>query len=207
MKLILVRHGETDWNAQGRCQGFSDMELSDRGKDQVELLALSLKDEPLDAVYSSDLKRAVETAEVIAGYHGVSVETDKNLREMNQGELEGLTFVDIRERYAELLSDWTASPEKVRIPDGESLKEVQERAWGSIQGIYKSHLDETVVVVSHNLTIITLLCKFMGIGLSEFRRFKIHASSKSVVAFIDGRFDVKLLNDTAHLCPDLISMA
>ncbi len=207
MKLILIRHGETYWNAQGRCQGFSDIELSDRGKEQVELLALSLRDEPLDAVYSSDLKRAVETAELIAEHHGLSVEIDKNLREMNQGELEGLTFVYIRERYTELLGDWITSPEKVRIPGGESLKEVQERAWGSIQDIYKSHLDETVVIVSHNLTIITLLCKFMGIGLSEFRRFKIHASSKSIVAFADGRFDIKLLNNTAHLSPDLISGA
>jgi broad specificity phosphatase PhoE len=204
MNLILIRHAETEWNRVGRCQGFTDVELCDSGKRQVEELAKSLRDKSISAVYSSDLKRAVDTAKAIAGYHKLSVEFDPDLREMNQGELEGLTFVEIREKYAELLSAWGQSPETVKLPGGESLKELQERALRAIERIYKRHPEGTVVVVSHNLTIITLLCKFTGVGLEEFRKFKLKAASKNVILFRNGHFSVDILNDIAHLAPELI---
>ncbi len=204
MNLILIRHAETEWNRVGRCQGFADVELCDSGKRQVEELAKSLKDESISAVYSSDLKRAIDTAKAIAEYHGLSVEFDPDLREMNQGELEGLTFVEIREKYAELLSAWVQSPETVKLPGGESLKELQERALRAIERIYKRHPEETVVVVSHNLTIITLLCQFTGVGLGEFRKFKLQATSKNVILFRNGHFSVDILNDVAHLAHELI---
>lgn len=205
MNLILIRHAETEWNRIGRCQGFTDVELCDSGKRQVEELVKSLRGKSISAVYSSDLKRAIDTARAIAQYHRLPVEFDPDLREMNQGELEGLTFVEIRERYAELLSAWVRNPETVRLPGGESLKELQERALRAIERIYKKHPEETVVVVSHNLTIITLLCRFMDVGLEEFRRFKIKATSKSIILFRNGHFSVEVLNDVAHLPPELIT--
>ncbi len=204
MNLILIRHAETEWNRMGRCQGFADVELCDSGKRQVEELAKSLKNESISAVYSSDLKRAIDTAKAIAEYHRLSVEFDPDLREMNQGELEGLTFVEIREKYAELLSAWVQSPETVKLPGGESLRELQERALRAIERIYKRHPEETVVVVSHNLTIITLLCQFTGVGLGEFRKFKLQATSKNVILFRNGHFRVDILNDVAHLAHELI---
>jgi broad specificity phosphatase PhoE len=205
MNLILVRHGETEWNRVGICQGFSDIGLNDNGRRQIKELAKSLRNEPISAVYSSDLKRATDTARAIAEYHSLSVQFDPDLREMNQGDLEGLTFVEIRERYAELLKEWRENAESVRLPGGESLKEVQERAWRAIERIYSKHDKETVVAVSHNFTIVTLLCKFTGVGLNEFLKFKLQAASKNVIFFRNGHFRVKSLNDVGHLPPELLT--
>jgi broad specificity phosphatase PhoE len=205
MDLVLVRHAETEWNRVGRCQGFSDVELNKNGLEQTKELAKSLMDEPISAVYSSDLRRALDTAKAIADYHKLAVEVDPDLREMNQGDLEGLTFVEIRERYASLLSRWADNPEAVRLPGGESLKELQERAWRAIERIFIRHQNQTVVAVSHNLTIITLLCKFKGIGLHEFRSFKLKEASKNIILFRNGHFDVNVLNDVTHLTPELLT--
>lgn len=206
MNLILVRHGETDWNRLGICQGISDVELNENGRRQIEQLALSLSKENISAIYSSDLKRATDTANAIAEYHNLQVKFDPDLREMNQGDLEGLTFIQIRERYGELLKEWRESSESVKLPGGESLKEVQERAWRAIERIQKGHhKDETVVTASHNLTIIALLCKLTGVGLREFVKFKLQAASKSIVQSSNGEFRVKVLNDVTHLSGDLIT--
>ncbi len=204
MDLILVRHGETEWNRVGRCQGFSDVELNKNGREQINELAKSLKDKSISAVYSSDLIRALDTAKAIANYHNLGVEVDPDLREMNQGDLEGLTFVEIRERYASLLTNWVGNPEAVKLPGGESLKELQDRAWRAVERIYIKHQDQTVVAVSHNLTIITLLCRFKGIGLEEFRSFKLKAASKNVILFRNGHFNVNVLNDVTHLSAELL---
>lgn len=204
MDLILVRHGETEWNRVGRCQGFSDVELNKNGREQINELAKSLKDKSISAVYSSDLIRALDTAKAIANYHKLGVEVDPDLREMNQGDLEGLTFVEIRERYASLLTNWVGNPEAVKLPGGESLKELQDRAWRAVERIYIKHQDQTVVAVSHNLTIITLLCRFKGIGLEEFRSFKLKAASKNVILFRNGHFNVNVLNDVTHLSAELL---
>jgi broad specificity phosphatase PhoE len=204
MNLILVRHAETEWNRVGRCQGFTDVDLNDNGRRQIKELAKSLKDESIAYIYSSDLKRAIDTAKAIAEYHKLPVELDPDLREMDQGDLEGLTFVEIKERYAELLNTWGENPHRVKLPGGESLKEVQERAWRAIERVYRRHTQETVVVVSHNLTIITLLCKFTGVGLKEFRKFKLKAASKNTILFENSHFKVNIINDVAHLTPELL---
>lgn len=206
MNLILVRHGETDWNRIGRCQGFSDVELNENGKKQISELAKSLEREQISAAYSSDLRRACATANAIAGYHKLSVNIDPDLREMNQGDFEGLPFFEIRERYADVLKDWIENPESVRIPGGESLGEVQERAWRAIERIHSKYAEETILVVSHNLTITTLLCKFTGVPLKEFPSFKLQVTSKNVIVFKDGSFKVVLLNDTQHLKPELLTI-
>jgi len=201
MNLILIRHGETDWNRIGRCQGVADIVLNENGKKQARELAESLKNHDITAVYSSNLKRAHETAKEIAKHHNLSVRVDPGLQEMNQGDLEGLTFPAIRERYVEVLKKWRESPETLRLPNGESLIEVQQRAWEAFEKVQKLHLGETVVAVSHNLTIITLLCKITGVGLKGFRDFDIHATSKNVIVSEDGLVRVDVLNDISHLSP------
>jgi broad specificity phosphatase PhoE len=205
MDLILIRHGETEWNRVGKCQGFSDTELNNNGREQIRELAKSLMNEPISAVYSSDLKRALDTAKAIAHHHKLTVEVDTDLREMNQGDFEGLTFVEIRERYAPILSEWVDNPNVVKLPGGESLKELQERAWRAIERIYIRHKNQTVVAVSHNLTITTLLCKFKGIGLEEFRSFKLKAASKNIILFRNGHFNVNVLNYISHLTQGLLT--
>lgn len=201
MNLILVRHGETDWNRTGRCQGISDVVLNDNGRKQAIELGLCLKGEKISAVYSSDLARAISTAEEIARHHGLIVEIDSDLREMDQGDFEGLLFTEIRERYAEIMSEWRDNPETLRIPSGETLAEVRERALRAFEKLRGRHDGETVVAVSHNLTITTLLCEFTGVGLSGFRGFGIQAASRSTLSLSQGKVVVVDLNDISHLTP------
>ncbi|MFA9409085.1 MAG: histidine phosphatase family protein [Candidatus Dadabacteria bacterium] len=201
MNLILIRHGETDWNRIGRCQGVADIVLNENGKKQARELAHSLRDHNIKAIYSSDLKRARETAQHIAEHHNITVQLEPGLQEMNQGDLEGLSFPDIRDKYAEVLKQWRESPETLRLPSGESLVEVQNRAWKVFEKVNQNHIGETVVVVSHNLTIITLLCKITGVGLKGFRDFHIEATSKNIIISEDGSLRIDVINDVSHLSP------
>ena len=201
MNLILVRHGETEWNRTGRCQGVADIDLNHNGKKQIRELAKSLKGENISAVYSSDLIRAVETAREIASHHKLDVFIEKDLREMDQGELEGLKFSEIRERYDHVLKEWRESPETLKLPNGESLSELQERALRVFDKILKRHSGETVVTVSHNLTITTLLCKFSGVGLKGFRNFNLQAACKNRIVCRHDGIEIEVLNDVSHLSP------
>ena len=201
MNLILVRHGETDWNRTGRCQGVADIELNDIGRKQVRELAESLKNHDIAAVYSSSLRRALETAREIARHHDISVTIEEDLREMNQGELEGLMFSEIRERYAHVLKEWRESPETLKLPSGESLLDVQQRIWKAFEKVQRRHAGETVVAVSHNLTITSLLCKITGVGLKGFRNFNLQAASKNIIVSRNGNFEIDVLNDVSHLSP------
>ena len=199
MKLILIRHGETVWNKENRCQGFSDIELSETGRKQANLLALSLKDEKVDAIYSSPLKRAYDTACAIAEYHQIEVEVDEGLKEMNQGDLEGLTLAELVANHKNLLERWLRTPASVKMPHGESLAEVQRRAWSAIQRIVRSHLDEGVVVVSHNLAISAVLCKVINLDLNHFRRLRQDLGARNTIEFKKRRRMLISMNETWHL--------
>ena len=199
MDIILVRHGETEWNRLGLCQGISDISLSDLGNKQAELLASSLKDQDIQYIYSSNLKRAFETAKTIAKFHDADVFIDSGFREMDQGSFEGLPFVELRETHGELLKSWRADPENFRIPNGETLSEVQDRAYCSLMNIVKIHSPSTVLIVTHNFTIITLLCKFLGKDLGEFYKFKIKETSKHVISLVNGVANIRIFNNTEHL--------
>lgn len=201
MHLILVRHGETEWNRTGRCQGVADIDLNNNGKKQVRELASALQNETISAVYSSDLKRALETAKEIASHHKLKVNIEEDLREMDQGELEGLSFAEIRERYDHVLKEWRESPETLTLPKGESLTELQERALRAFNKILSRHRGETVVTVSHNLTITTLLCKFTGVGLKGFRNFNLKAACKNHILCREDGIEIEILNDVSHLSP------
>lgn len=199
MKLYLIRHGETDWNKLEKCQGVSDIPLNSNGIRQAENLAYSLRDEKFSAIYSSDLTRAITTANEVAKYHPAEVKIDERFREMDQGEFEGLEFKNLREKYGEILKKWTEEPETLRIPGGETLSEVQERAWKGIANLISLHNNESVLLVSHNMTIITLLCKFSKKSLLSFREFSVKESSKSVISCKNDIFEIELFNDTSHL--------
>lgn len=199
MQLILIRHGKTDWNENERCQGASDIPLNQNGISQAEKLALSLKDEKIDFIYSSDLVRAKLTAEKIAGYHDLNVNIDSGFREMDQGDFEGLEFSLIRQKYADVLLEWRTNPETLVIPGGESLTEVQDRAYDSVSKLLERHNSKTVLVVSHNLTIVTLLCKLSERSLKNFREFIVSETSKTIISFDNGTPKVELVNDISHL--------
>lgn len=200
MRLFLVRHGETEWNRLGFCQGAADIGLNDTGRLQASLLAKSLRGCDISAVYSSDLKRAYETASPVAALYNLEVKREPKLREMNQGCFEGVPFEEIRETHAEFLRRWRREPESVRIPGGETLKEVQERVFEVMWNLGVNHMGENVVVVSHNFAISTFLCKVMGLSLREFATFRLKSCCKNLITFVNGCFQVEWINNVEHLC-------
>jgi broad specificity phosphatase PhoE len=199
MQLILIRHGETLWNKEKRVQGRSDIELSVAGIEQARMLALSLKNEAIAAIYTSPLKRARQTAEIINSFHGRTIETHSALMEMDMGDFEGLSFRELMGRENEFLKQWIADPASVRMPGGETLAELQDRSWESIRKILER--GENALVVSHNFTIAAVLCRMRKISLAEFRSTCVDNASKTRIRISDGEAQIELMNDSSHLKP------
>jgi len=197
MKLILIRHGETLWNKEGRIQGTSDIELSDVGIEQARLLSLSLKDHPIEAIHASPLKRALKTAEIINEYHRREIQTHPDLMEMDQGDFEGFSFKELMACEKVFLNKWIANPASVQIPNGESLKQLQTRAWRAVEAIISKGDD--ALVVAHNFTIAAILCRIRNISLSEFRSTCVDTASKTIVRIQNGETEIVALNDRSHL--------
>ena len=178
MQIVLVRHGATDWNLQGRCQGATDLELSDVGVRQAEQIAALLSGENIQAVYSSDLRRARQTAELISQPHSLPVQIEKTVRELDHGALEGLTFNEIKQQYAEFLTRWRCEPADIHVPGGERLIDVAERAWEGVNRIAARHPDaQSIVVVSHNFPILGIVCRVTGTPLNDYRTFHLDPCS------------------------------
>ncbi|MFQ6019590.1 MAG: histidine phosphatase family protein, partial [Dehalococcoidia bacterium] len=157
MRLILVRHGETDANARRLALGRADVPLNARGRWQARRLAQALRRQPIAAVYSSPLARALDTARPIADGHGLTVVAEPGLIEMDIGEAEGLSFAEVRARFPEIQEGWASSDGPNQpMPGGERLLDVQARAWGAIERLCRRHREETVVAVSHNFVILSL---------------------------------------------------
>lgn len=200
VQITFIRHGETAWNLEGRCQGFSDIQLNKRGFEQAKKLAESFQNEKITAIYSSPLLRARQTAEIIAESQQIPVFLKEGLKELNQGVLEGIAFVDLKDKYKDLLEEWMNNPCDLQLPDGECLRKVQERAWKCIEEIVKKHQDkDCLVIVSHNLTIITILCQILNLDLRYFHRLRKDTAAKTVVEFTRSHPILIRLNDVSHL--------
>ena len=139
--ILLARHGETDWNRENRWQGWADPPLNDAGRAQARALAEQLQETPFDAVYSSDLRRAHETAEIVAAPHGVPVISDPGLREIDVGSWSGLTHAEIEERF----------PGGER-PDGETREQHLERVLQAAERIARANPNRRILLVTHGGT-------------------------------------------------------
>ena len=204
MKLILVRHGQTLWNREKRAQGVSDIALSNRGRAQADSLARSLRDERIDAIVSSPLKRALQTAEAINRFHHLPIEPEEDLMELNMGDFEGIVFREMMKNHGDFLKRWAEDPASVVMPGGESLTELQERAWSAVERIIVK--PGTTLLAAHNFTIMTILCKIKELNLSHLRKVHVDVASKTFVEFKNGRGNVVLFNDIGHLagCENVI---
>jgi broad specificity phosphatase PhoE len=167
--LWLVRHGQTDWNVEGRWQGQADPPLNTEGRAQAEALAARLNGIAFAALYASDLQRARETADVIARKIGRPVSLDARLREINQGEWEGMLSEQVQREYP---AEWAAralDPLRARAPQGELVAQVAARAWAAADDIVRAHPVGPVLIVSHGLALATLLCRARGLPLEAAR--------------------------------------
>lgn len=169
--LCLVRHGETDWNNEGRYQGQSDVPLNDNGRAQARALGEKLRDETIHAIYSSDLVRARETAQIVASVLHLPVKEDARLREINQGEWEGQQVEVIKARYADLWQSRSVNPANVRPPGGETVREVARRVYQALDDIAGACLGESVLIVSHGLALATAICRVRALPVGQAYRF------------------------------------
>lgn len=200
MRLLLIRHAETSHNRDSRVQGQADIPLSDLGIRQAAALGESLLDEPLVAVVSSPLVRARETALAVASMRGIDVETDPSLMEMHVGEMEGLSTAEMRARFPDFLAEWASERgPALQMPGGESLLQVQARAWRVVERLRAAHNDATVALVSHNFVLGCLITRALDAPLHEFRRFRLSVASVTILRFRGDRTLLVRLNDTCHL--------
>lgn len=162
-----MRHGQTDWNFQGRYQGHADIPLNVAGLAQARGLAADLIGKPFDAIYSSDLQRARVTAEIIGEALGIIVRLDKRLREINQGEWEGRLVAEVMQLFSQEKARDGFDPATFRPPGGESVSEVAIRVASAVDDITRSHPQGRVLLVSHGLAVATLVCQVNGISLSK----------------------------------------
>ena len=158
-KIILVRHGSTEWNRTKRAQGLADIDLDANGRDQALEISEKLRDTPLVGVYASALKRAIETAEAIAEPHGLQVQIDPAFNEIDQGDWTGMTTDEIGRRWPGL---WGAHRHYTARPGGEAPQDVRRRALAGLRRVVEVHPDGTVVVASHGGTIRWLSAEALG---------------------------------------------
>jgi len=199
-EFILVRHGETAWNVAEVFRGRTDIELSDTGIRQAELLAEYLSSIKIDAIYSSPMKRALQTAEAIAGYSKCRVNITPGLIDFNFGKWQGLSKQQVEDKYKELYAEWVSRPERVKMPDGESLDDVGERAMtvvDEVAGKYKG----TVILVSHRVVNKVIICALLGLDNSHFWNIKLDTCGITIFTYEKGRFILTRHNDTSYLKP------
>ena len=180
-KLYLIRHGETDYNNALRFQGQTDIPLNQKGIEQAEKAADFFRDIPLQAIYTSTLIRAKTTAEIIAGVKGMEVQETDALREMSFGIWENMNSKDIQKKYAKEWKDFFASPANTKIPQGESMSDVQKRVYPVVQEILDQYPEGDVAFVAHGGIIRVLMCTMLGLDLN--RAWHLQVGNASITCF------------------------
>jgi len=196
---LLIRHGESTWNREHRIQGQLDPPLSELGRKQAELVANRLASKRPQAVYSSDLKRALETAAPIAEAIGVPVQTLPALREIFLGEWEGLHTAELAVRYPEAWSGWTVEPNWDLVPGGEPAGAFEERVGAAVDAMLERHAHGEVIVVTHGGVIQLALHRIIGRASRGLFPFRISNASLSLIEKRDGRMIIAGVNDVSHL--------
>jgi broad specificity phosphatase PhoE len=190
-RLLLIAHAATAWNAERRYQGWTDVPLSDIGRDQVRRLTHALRREPIDAVFASDLSRSVETAVRLGEPRDLAVRVDRRLREMNFGRWEGRTALEV-----DYVSDaWIHGEIDARPPDGESLAELADRVASFLAELPVGD----IAVVGHRGALRVLVCRLLGLPATSHWSFQLDVASISQMRLESGRAVLTHLNDTHHL--------
>jgi len=203
MKFYLVRHGETEWNKLGRFQGHEDIKLNERGLAQAKETAQAAAEWGHSAIYTSPLTRTVQVAEEIAKVTPMPVSKEPGLKELSLGDLEGVTGEVMRQGWPEVFSAWRSNPERVFMPNGESLAQLRDRAWQSILDIEQKHsADESLLVISHNFAIRSIVGELLGVPLENFHRMSLSLSSVCTFDSDDRGRRLISYNSTGHLSPE-----
>ena len=198
-RLLLVRHGLTDHNVDRRVAGYTDISLNEEGFRQAEKLNKHLADEKIDAVYSSDLQRAVDTAKGAVSGRDIEIVTRYELREMNFGEAEEMTFAELNEKYPDLARSVMNVDTGVSFPGGESFADFVERVRIFLKILEQYNEDHTVLIVSHGATLKVIVCELLGIDPNHWYQMGIDNASLSVINTYSHRTILNSLNETSFL--------
>ncbi len=194
-RLILIRHGSTDWNVKQRYSGFSDIALNDKGRVQARRLRRRLMNQVVHKVYSSDRKRAIQTAGIV--FKGYDIVKVADLREMHFGIFEGLTYKQIMKRFPDTYKKWIESPFETVIPSGESLTILNKRVVRAFKKIILRHSNQTVAVVSHGGAISAFINHILK--SKDFWAHIPQSASLTLMELRNNKFKINLLNDISHL--------
>ena len=199
VKIILVRHGETEWNKVKRIQGGdSDTPLSENGRQQAKALAARLRDEKITAIYSSPLQRAFNTARAIADYHQLEVTVLPSLKEIKVGELEGRLAADFSLRFDEFLCGNGCGKQPHVLPGGESIDDVQKRVWETILSLAENQSEGTLVLVTHYFVILAAICRILNLPLDQIVHLRLSTGTISAFTVDNGNGRLELFNDNCH---------
>ena len=198
-RLLLVRHGNTRLNSTERFWGQTDVELGPDGIKQAEKLRDRLAPEKIDTIYASPLCRTMATAEIIASGHEPEIIPCAELREINFGKAEGLTYQEIDQLYPELTKSWYTKTQTFRYPGGESIREVYNRVKKFTRRLDAHTSEDTILIVAHSGTLKMLICDLLELGLQYSRRLRIDLASLSIVETYPQVAILNLLNDVSHL--------
>lgn len=198
-KIFLVRHGESQWNVLKKIQGQQDVPLTNRGIKQANLIGNRLVHERIDRIYSSDLKRAYDTAEIIGKRLSLNVIPTKEFREIDFGIWEGMSNDKMHIEYYNELCLWRKEPERLKVEGAESLRELQLRAMAAVNKIINNEVGDNILIVSHSATLKTIILGLLNMDLAYFKNLTLGNVSLSIVEDRDYNRVMKVLNDTCHI--------
>ncbi len=197
--FYIVRHGQTNWNILGKTQGHGNSDLTESGESQARELADSMINYPIDRIYSSDLGRAVQTAQIIGEKINIEVKKTKNLREMGFGVWEGLLIDEIKKCHPKTYDIWRNEPHLVNIEQGENLHIIKERIDKFIKEINEKYDNKHILLVSHSVTVRVMLLSFLNSGMENIYRIKQDNTALNIVEYRDYGPIIIKMNDTTHL--------
>ncbi len=200
MKIILVRHGQTQWNQVERFRGQIDVPLNETGLAQAEAVArrIAARWTPA-AIYSSALSRAMVTGQKIAHPFGLTVEPNAGLLDINFGQWQGLSPEEAQNRWPEQVWNWLHAPQRVTIPDGEPFEQAQSRALAAVNELVIKHPGETIVLVSHTVINRLILLGILNLGMEHFWTLRQDNCAFNILEAEAGRYILATMNDTCHL--------
>lgn len=200
MRLIIVRHGESEWNRIGRYQGQLDAPLSELGLQQAEALAERLQHEPIDAIFTSPLQRAARTAETVARYHPhVTVQPEPALLEIHHGDWQGLMIDDVVARFSVGLQEWRTHPTRSQMPNGESFSNVLKRVLDFQEHLLLAYPQKNVVVSTHDVVVKILVAEALGMNMDRINRIWVTNASISVIEYGADLPYLVSLSEACHL--------
>ena len=197
--FYIVRHGQTNWNILGKTQGHGNSDLTEKGEEQAFELAKTIKEYPIDYIYSSDLGRAVQTAEIVGSQIGIDTYKTKSLREMGFGDWEGLLIDEIKKHHEKTYETWRNTPHLANIPNGETLDIIKDRVDRFINELNEKYDNKHILLVSHSVTVRVMLLSFLNSSMENIYRIKQDNTALNIVEYRDYGPVIIKMNDTSHI--------